>query len=433
MRKVITYGTFDLLHRGHMALLERAKKLGDYLIVGVTSDQFDRSRGKLCVAQSTIERVDAVRRTGLADLVIIEEYEGQKIEDVKRYGVDIFAIGSDWVGHFDYLREWCDVVYLERTKGISSTQLRTESSPIVRIGVIDDGRMAERFKREIDVVGGSVYAGACFADEGFERIDKLMGRCDALIVAAQFNYQSSLIERCLQSGKHVLYTPPAFESEKRARYCMSLADEKGLVLFEGLKTQYFPAFKQLLLLIESGRIGEIRDIRLSCSQASVNFDLAAAGINDSALLDWGGVALMPVVQLLGPRYESLAFKSFATSGGCEYFTRCNFEYGSATASVTVGRGIKTEGDMVITGTKGYVYVPSPWWLTDFFEIRSEELSNARKYYWEYGGDGFRYELLEFVRRIRGGLEKGKSNSIDHVWTAHLIEKFISSLDDRATG
>lgn len=429
MRKVITYGTFDLLHKGHVALLERAKKLGDYLIVGVTSDQYDRTRGKLNVAQSTIERVDAVRQTGLADLVLIEEYEGQKIEDIKRYGVDIFAIGSDWVGYFDYLSEWCEVVYLDRTEGISSTQLRAESAQTVHIGVIDDGRMSERFKREIEVVGGAAYSGSCLADEGPEVVAGLIEKCDALVVAAQFNLQSSLVEQCLRSGKHVLYTPPAFESEGRARLCMSLADENGLVFFEGLKTLYFPAFRRLLLLVESGRIGEIRDIRLSCSQAAVDFDLASAGISDSALLDWGGVAFMPIVQLLGPQYEGLTFKSFTTRDGCEYFTRCNFEYGSATASVTVGRGIKTEGDMVITGTKGYVYVPSPWWLTDYFEIRSEELSNARKYYWEYGGDGFRHELLEFVREIREDSYRARrDSSIDHVWTAHLIEKFLLSLD-----
>lgn len=131
MRKVITYGTFDLLHRGHVALLERAKSLGDYLIVGVTADQFDRERGKLNVVQSTLERVDAVRATGLADLVVIEEYEGQKIEDVKRYGVDIFTVGSDWVGHFDYLSEWCEVVYLDRTDGVSSTMIREEMGPLL--------------------------------------------------------------------------------------------------------------------------------------------------------------------------------------------------------------------------------------------------------------------------------------------------------------
>ena len=112
MKKVITYGTFDLLHFGHLNLLKRAKALGDYLIVGVTSDNYDKYRGKLNVSQSTMERVENIRSTGLADEIIVEEYEGQKIDDIVKHGVDIFAIGSDWIGRFDYLNEYCEVVYL---------------------------------------------------------------------------------------------------------------------------------------------------------------------------------------------------------------------------------------------------------------------------------------------------------------------------------
>ncbi|MDY6394803.1 MAG: adenylyltransferase/cytidyltransferase family protein, partial [Bacteroidales bacterium] len=93
MVKVITYGTYDLLHFGHIRLLERAKALGDYLIVGVTADGFDKARGKINVQQSLMERIEAVRQTGLVDEIIVEEYEGQKIDDIKRLGVDIFAIG----------------------------------------------------------------------------------------------------------------------------------------------------------------------------------------------------------------------------------------------------------------------------------------------------------------------------------------------------
>ena len=135
MIKVITYGTYDLLHYGHIRLLKRAKALGDHLIVGVTADTFDRERGKINVQQTLMERVEAVRATGLADEIIIEEYEGQKIDDIRRYNVDIFTVGSDWKGKFDYLREYCQVVYLERTEGVSSTEIRAEKRSL-RLGLV---------------------------------------------------------------------------------------------------------------------------------------------------------------------------------------------------------------------------------------------------------------------------------------------------------
>ena len=139
MKKVITYGTYDLLHQGHVNLLRRAKELGDYLIVGVTADGFDWARGKINVQQSLMERIEAVKATGYADQIIVEEYEGQKIDDIKRYGVDIFAIGSDWQGVFDYLNEFCKVVYLPRTQGISSSELRAEKNNL-RMGLLEIGR-----------------------------------------------------------------------------------------------------------------------------------------------------------------------------------------------------------------------------------------------------------------------------------------------------
>ena len=137
MTKVITYGTYDLLHFGHINLLTRAKALGDYLIVGVTSEDFDRNRGKINVKQSLMERIEAVKALNIADEIIVEEYEGQKIDDIKRYGIDIFTVGSDWVGKFDYLNEYCKVVYLERTEGVSSSGLRSEQSKI-KLGIAGD-------------------------------------------------------------------------------------------------------------------------------------------------------------------------------------------------------------------------------------------------------------------------------------------------------
>ena len=152
MTKVITYGTYDLMHYGHIRLLERAKALGDYLIVGVTSDAYDRERGKINGNQSILERVEAVRKTGLADEIIIEEYEGQKIDDIIKFGVDIFTVGSDWVGKFDYLQEYCKVIYLDRTQGISSTEIRSSSS--LNIGIIGESTLTSKFRNEARYVNG---------------------------------------------------------------------------------------------------------------------------------------------------------------------------------------------------------------------------------------------------------------------------------------
>lgn len=185
MKKVITYGTYDLLHQGHINLLRRAKELGDYLIVGVTSDSFDRERGKLNVRNNVLERIEAVRQTGYADEIVIEDYVGQKIDDIQRFGVDIFAIGSDWQGHFDYLKEFCQVVYLPRTEGISSTQLREEVLEKIKIGIIGTGRIAQRFIPEAASVSGSEIVSVYNPDY-----------VDAEAFASRFGLDKALIILC---------------------------------------------------------------------------------------------------------------------------------------------------------------------------------------------------------------------------------------------
>ena len=140
MRKVITYGSFDLFHEGHYQLLKRARELGDYLIVGVTTEHYDEYRGKLNVMDSLMERIENVKNTGFADEIIIEDHIGQKLEDIQKYQADVFTVGSDWVGAFDWLKDYCEVIYLERTKNVSSTMLRARNYKILKLGVIEIGR-----------------------------------------------------------------------------------------------------------------------------------------------------------------------------------------------------------------------------------------------------------------------------------------------------
>lgn len=123
MKTVLTYGTFDLFHVGHLRLLERLKNLGDQLIVGVSTDEFNAIKGKQAVV-SFEDRCKIIRSIRYVDMVFAENTWDQKIADISRYKVDVFGMGDDWLGHFDNLRNFCQVVYIPRTEGISSTILR---------------------------------------------------------------------------------------------------------------------------------------------------------------------------------------------------------------------------------------------------------------------------------------------------------------------
>ncbi len=123
MKKVITYGTYDLFHIGHLNMLKRAKALGDHLTVAVSSDAFNEGKGKKCVIKDS-DRLAIVEAIKYVDEAILETSWEQKIEDVKKYGIDVFVIGDDWEGKFDFLKEYCEVVYLSRTDGISTTELK---------------------------------------------------------------------------------------------------------------------------------------------------------------------------------------------------------------------------------------------------------------------------------------------------------------------
>ena len=410
MIRVITYGTYDLLHQGHINLLKRAKALGDYLIVGVTNDNFDRDRGKLNVRNNVLERVDAVRATGLADQIIIEDYVGQKIDDIQKYGVDIFAIGSDWEGKFDYLNEFCKVVYLPRTEGISSTMLRDSSQQTVKIGIVGCGRVAQRFPSEAAVVSGVNICAAYdidlqkaeeFASKfdgvvAYDCIEKFYASVDAVYIATPHLSHFDGIKLALQAGKHVLCETPMVLNGNQAKELYHYAEDQGLVLMEANKTAHCPAFNHLMVLIKSGVIGDVVDIDVSLSQlldkGGREFDFAQAG---GALYEQGSYPLLPIFKLLGINYESLTLFS-KIENGVDIYTRGVFRFPNATSSFKVGLGVKTEGSLVISGTKGYAYVPAPWWKTDYFELRYENQNDNKKFFYKWDGFGLRYEIQEFV-------------------------------------
>lgn len=416
MVKVITYGTYDLLHYGHIRLLERAKALGDYLIVGITSDDYDKTRGKINNAQSLMERVAAIEETGLADEIIVEEYEGQKIDDIRRNDVDIFAIGSDWEGKFDYLAEYCKVVYLTRTEGISSSEIRAEKRKLI-IGTVGDERLCDKFKNELQFVNGIEYR-ECQDD--FTEVD-------AIYIASHPSKHYSDVKRALLNGKHVLCESPVALTNNECCELFDIADKKGLILYDALKTAYSTAYSRMLVVAKSGRIGDIISVDTVCTSLidrvwEANVDLQS---RQNSICAWGPTALLPIFQLIGTNYIDCQITTKLIDDNLNFdgYTKIDFLFDHAVASAKVAKCAKAEGELIITGTKGYIYVPAPWWKTDYFEVRFENQSDNKRYFYQLDGEGIRYEIVAFSKSIESGKKQyyvsdNISNSI-----ASIIERF----------
>ena len=440
MKTVITYGTFDLFHEGHYNILKRAKALGDYLIVGVTTEGYDNSRGKLNIVESVMDRIEHVRESGFADKIIIEDHMGQKIEDIQKYHVDTFVIGSDWIGKFDYLKDYCEVVYLERTKGVSSTLKRSEEFQLIRFGIVGSGRIAGRFVKEARYVSGVHVEGVYnphiesakkFAEE-FELdlyeddYDKLLEKVNAVYIASPHETHYEYAKRALEKGKNVLAEKPMALKKKDAEELFALAKEKKCILMEAIKTAYAPGFIRMIGMAKSGIIGEIRDVEACFTKLT--------GDNTRELMDteYGGsftelasYTVLPIIKLLGVDYKNIRFKYNNTENGLDGYTKAYFEYEDAQATSKTGLKVKSEGQLVISGTTGYIKVTAPWWKTSEFEICYEDTSQNEKVFTQFKGDGLRYEISDFVSIVNGyGNNDFKLTREESIAIAEIMERFL---------
>ena len=441
MTKVITYGSFDLFHEGHYKILKRAKALGDYLYVGVTTEQYDESRGKLNIVDSLDKRIENVRRTGFADEIIVEDHPGQKVEDVQKYGIDIFVIGSDWAGLFDHIKQFCEVVYLERTKSVSSMLLRSRQHPIIRIGVIGCGRIAVRFVPEAKYVSGvivnSVYnpdfrSASQFRDR-FElelaarSLDELWQETDAVYIASPHETHYAYAKQALEHGKHVLCEKPLAFKKSEEEALFAQAQEQGKILIEEIKTADCPGFVQLVGIAKSGAIGRICDVeacitRLSPEDVRERTDLRYGG----GFTEFGSHTLLPIMKLMGTGYKEVRFDSILDQNGIDLYTKASFSYENGMALSKSGVGVKSEGQLLISGTKGYILAESPWWLTQYFEVRYEDPSKKERYFSNFLGQGLRYEISDFAYLING--HQGRSYKFtkeESVAIAGVMEQFLA--------
>lgn len=440
MKKVITYGTYDLFHNGHYNLLKRAKELGDYLIVGVTTEHYDETRGKVNVVDSLMTRIENVRSTGFADEIIVEDHVGQKIEDIQKYDVDIFTLGSDWVGTFDYLKQFCEVVYLDRTPDVSSTQIRNNNFKIINLGIVGTGRIVPRFLSEVKYVSGvnvictfnpevkedKFLKKRYVLDNYYESYDEFLDEVDAIYIASPNETHYEYAKKSLYAGKHVLCEKPLCFNRDEAEELYDYAKEHELVLMEAIKTAYCPGFQQLMNVASSGVIGDVRDVEAAYTRlAEPNSRERSFNIYEGSFLEFGSYTLLPAIKLLGKEYKDIRFKTLYDDKGVDIYTKTELEYDNGMATSKNGVAVKSEGNLVISGTKGYILAPSPWWMTKHFEVHFEDPSKVDIYEPSFQGDGFRYEISEFVLKVNGsGRNSYKYTAGEAVVMAEIIEKYM---------
>ena len=378
-------------------------------------------------------------------MIIVEDHDGQKIEDIQKYGVDIFTLGSDWEGAFDYLKAYCDVVYLDRTPNVSSTMLRSNKFDIVRVGIVGTGRIAPRFIAESKYVSGLSIECAYNPDkksaEKFQKkheikvftddYNEFLKYVDAVYIASPNETHYMYAKKAIYNKKHVLSEKPLAFTKIESVELYEQASKKGVVLMEAIKAAYCPGFQQLINVAKSGKIGEICDIeacftRLADPDSREMTDKMYGG----AFLEFGPSTLLPVIKLLGTDYIDMCIDSITDEKGLDIYTKVNIKYQRSFATIKTGVGVKTEGQLVVSGTKGYIVAPSPWWLMRQFDVRYEDANKVEHYEPTFQGDGLRYEIGDFISKINGTDKKDyKLTAQESIAMSDFIEKFMAKRRD----
>lgn len=397
MKKVITYGTFDLFHRGHYNILKRAKEYGDYLIVGVTSESYDIERGKLSVKDSLTTRIQNVMNTGFVDEVIIEEYLGQKIRDIIKYDIDVIVIGSDWKGKFDHLKQYCEVVYLERTKNISSTQIREESNNIYKLGIVSDALDDKDLLSEVKFVSGlhveSVYSkNKAIADEfcekyfinrGFDQYDDFLDSVDIVLLNVKVSERYHYIQEALKKKKHVISESPFTLSLEEQDELFELAEKNKVILMENIVTVYLRAFMQILWMSNGDTLGKILNVRCVLSLENCNKSFYEALV----------LGIVMIIKLLDRDSEDITVTHYDENA---HYLHVMFKNHDSIGTIEITNNIELKNELVIVGENGTIVVEDDWWNTGYFEFKKVDQKFDKKYSYNFEGNGFRYVLQELL-------------------------------------
>lgn len=304
------------------------------------------------------------------------------------------------------------------------------------IGVVGAGRIARRFVAEARFVSGvsvdAVYSRTAektraFADElqlatSHDTYEGLLSSVDAVYIAAPHAAHVPLARQAIAAGRHVLCEKPLALTRAAAEDLFARAAAADVVLLEAIKTAFAPGFERMVGVARSGSIGEIRSVDATFTKL-VRSGRELTAPDGGSISELASYPLLAVIKLLGLVPSAMRTRSYRPEGeAVEVFSRIDLDYQHAIASTRTGLGVKAEGDLVVAGTRGYLRVPAPWWLTEYFELCFEDASQNKKYFHKFEGDGLRYELAEFASLIRSGQrESFRLRPAESIAIAGLVE------------
>lgn len=317
----------------------------------------------------------------------------------------------------------------------------------ILLGIIGTGRIAQRFLQMVKetnlatvscIYNPNLDSARTFAEKnGISKYtndwEQFSSGIQAAYVASPHKTHADYIRKLLQSSKHVLCEKPMSFHKKEAQELYQLADAQKCLLREAMKTAYCPGFLAMMEMAKSGKIGIIRDVeacfsRLTPTNVREYTDWECGG----SFTEFGSYVLLPVLKLLGTEWKDISYESVYAPNGVDSYTNMHFSYANAMATVKTGLGVKTEGQLVISGTKGYLLCPSPWWLTKKFEIRYEDANKIEQYEFPYEGSGLQYELKKFIEEIEDGASDAKEGltAEESIASATVMEYFLSQTKQR---
>lgn len=317
---------------------------------------------------------------------------------------------------------------------------------MLRIGMIGTGRIAQRFAKDVSMVKGvtlvcvynphrgsaekfiSKYCGQSETmPTALSDFSTLLAMTDAIYIASPHETHYGYAKKSLENGKHVLCEKPMTLERKQAEELFRIASDRKLVLREAVKTAYCPGFLRLLEVAQSGVIGEICDVesgftKLESTCSREFYDVETGG----SVTELGTYGMLPIFKLLGCNYQKAQAQSLYAPNGVDKYTKIFFSYEKGMATAKMGLGVKSEGQLLISGTKGYILAESPWWMTKKFEVRYEDSSKRDVYEEEYIGFGLVYEIRGFLQECRGQISATGVTQTETIAMIDVMERFLSS-------